>query len=69
MNDVLLTVSGTIPPDLEGQIERGERPLTDYVAMARTFNADLIDFTEARRQAGFVGKLMEKIGRPKLMLA
>ncbi len=69
MNDVLLTVSGTIPTDLEAQIERGERPFTDYVAMARTFNADLIDFAEARRQAGFVGKLMEKIGGPKLMLA
>ncbi|MCB9421232.1 MAG: glycosyltransferase family 4 protein [Ardenticatenaceae bacterium] len=69
MNDVLLTVSGTIPADIEGQIERGERPLTDYIAMARTFNADLIDFAEARRQTGFIGKLMEKIGGPKLMLA
>ena len=69
MNDILLTVSGTIPPDIEAQIERGERPLTDYVAMARRFNADLIDFTEARRQTGIVGKLMEKIGGPKLMLA
>lgn len=69
MNDVLLTVSGTIAPDIEAQIERGERPLTDYIAMARTFNADLIDFAEARRQTGFIGKLMEKIGGPKLLLA
>lgn len=69
MNDVLLTVSGTIAPDIEAQIERGERPLADYITMARTFNADLIDFAEARRQAGFIGKLMEKIGGPKLMLA
>ena len=69
MNDVLLTVSGTIAPDIEAQIERGERPLADYVAMARTFNADLIDFAAARRQTGLIGKLMEKIGGPKLLLA
>lgn len=69
MNDVLLTVSGTIAPDIETQIERGERPLTDYIAMARTFNADLIDFAQARRQTGLIGKLMEKLGGPKLMLA
>ena len=36
-HDVLLTVSGRIPPDLQGQIERGERPLTDHVALARAF--------------------------------
>lgn len=69
MNDVLLTVSGTIAPDIEAQIERGERPLTDYIAMARTFNADLIDFAQARRQTGMIGKIMEKLGGPKLMLA
>jgi glycosyltransferase involved in cell wall biosynthesis len=64
-----LTVSGTIAPDIKAQIERGERPLTDYIAMARTFNADLIDFAEARRQTGMIGKIMEKLGGPKLMLA
>jgi hypothetical protein len=69
MNDVLLTVSGAIDPDVEAQIERGERPLADYVAMARTFNADLIDYAKARQQAGFFGKLLEKIGGPNLLLA
>ena len=69
MNDVLLTVSGTIPDDLEGQIARGERPLTDYVAMSKKFGADLIDYQKARQQTGVLGKLMEKIGGPKLLLA
>ena len=69
MNDVLLTVSGNIPDDLEGQIARGERPLTDYVAMSQKFGADLIDFQKARQQTGTLGKIIEKIGGPKLLLA
>ena len=69
MNDVLLTVSGVIDPDIEGQIARGERPQADYVAMAQTFGADLIDYAAARRQAGLLGKLLEKIGGANLLLA
>ncbi|MCP4427762.1 MAG: glycosyl transferase family 1, partial [Chloroflexi bacterium] len=69
MNDVLLTVSGIVDPDVEGQIARGERPLADYVAMARTFDADLLDYAAARRRAGWMGKLLEKIGGANLMLA
>ncbi len=69
MNDVLLTVSGTIPDDLEAQIERGERPLTDYIAMSRQFGADLIDYERARRQAGWLGTLLGKIGGANLLLA
>lgn len=69
MNDVLLTVSGNIAPDIESQIARGERPETDYVAMARAFGADLIDYETARLQTGRVGQLLEKIGGPNLVLA
>ncbi|MEJ2750933.1 MAG: glycosyl transferase family 1, partial [Anaerolineae bacterium] len=69
MNDVLLTVSGIVPPDIEDQIARGERPETDYMAMARTFGADLIDYEAARRQTGGLGKLLQKIGGPNLVLA
>ncbi len=60
MNDVLLTVSGLIPPDLDAQIARGTRPLTDYVALARAFNADLIDYARARENGGLIGQLLEK---------
>jgi glycosyltransferase involved in cell wall biosynthesis len=69
MNDVLLTVSGTIDPEVEAKIARGERPETDYVAMAREFPADLLDYAEARRRAGSFGRLLEKIGGPNLVLA
>lgn len=69
MNDVLLTVSGNIPDDLEDQIARGERPLTDYVAMSQKFGADLIDYSRARQQASWFGKLLEKIGGANLLLA
>ena len=69
MNDVLLTVSGNIPDDLEDQIARGERPLTDYVAMSQKFGADLIDYKQARQQANWFGKLLEKIGGANLLLA
>lgn len=69
MNDVLLTVSGTIPADVKGQIARGERPEADYIAMARTFGADLIDYAAARRAGGRFGRLLERVGGPNLMLA
>jgi glycosyltransferase involved in cell wall biosynthesis len=64
MNDVLLTVSGLIPADLEVQIEQGTRPLTDYLALSRAFPADLLDYDRARKHAGLIGRLLEKtLGR------
>ena len=69
MNDVLLTVSGTIDPQIETQIANGERPFADYIAMARTFGADLVDYAEARRRTGRLGRLLEKVGGSNLMLA
>lgn len=69
MKDVLLTVSGTIPEDIEGKISRGERPTADYVAMARAFQADLLDYPKARSLTGRRGRWLEKIGGPNLMLA
>ena len=69
MKKVLLTVSGTIPADLEAQIARGERPLTDYVAMARGFDADLLDFGRAFAMTGRFGRLLARLGGPNLVLA
>ncbi|HNB53763.1 MAG TPA: glycosyltransferase family 4 protein [Anaerolineales bacterium] len=64
MNPVLLTVSGLIPSDLETQIAQGKRPLTDYIALARAFEADLLDYDRARTVGGWVGQLLEKtLGR------
>jgi glycosyltransferase involved in cell wall biosynthesis len=69
MNDVLLTVSGSIDPHIEAQIARGERPEADYIAMAKGFPADLLDYERARQVTGWVGRLLEKAAGPNLMLA
>ncbi len=68
-NQVLLTVSGAIPTDLDSQIAAGLRPRADYQLLAQTFGADLLDYSAARGMAGPFGKLLERIGGPELMLA
>ncbi len=69
MNDILLTVSGVIPEDVEAQIERGERPLADYVAMRRGFPADVLDYRAARQHAGWFGRLIERLAGANALLA
>jgi glycosyltransferase involved in cell wall biosynthesis len=69
VNEVLLTVSGVIDPEIEEKTARGERPQADYMAMSRAFGADLLDYAAARRQSGVFGGLLEKIGGPNLLLA
>lgn len=66
---VLLTVSGTIPGDIRDRIAHGERPRADYLELARGFDADLLDYAGARKVAGIVGRLLERIGGPDLVLA
>ncbi len=68
-NPVLLTVSGTIPADIATKIEQGERPVADYVAMAQAFPADLIDYPQARRMSGWIGRLFEFLWGPQVVLA
>lgn len=68
-NPVLLTVSGTIPPDIQAKIDSGQRPQADYLSMAAAFHADLVDFPGARRQTGWFGGLLEKLGGRPLVLA
>jgi glycosyltransferase involved in cell wall biosynthesis len=69
LNEVLLTVSGEIDPQVEDKTARGERPQADYVAMAHDFPADLMDYGAARKLGGRVGRLLEKVSGPNLMLA
>lgn len=69
MNNVLLTVSGTIAPDLEIQITTGKRPRADYLELARVFGADLMDYPRARALTGRMGRWLEQVGGPNLMLA
>jgi len=66
---VLLTVSGEIPPDIVKQIADGRRPRADYLELARSLDADLIDYGKARRSTGRAGRFFERIGGANLMLA
>lgn len=68
-NQVLLTVSGSIPAGLAERIARGERPRADYLELARGLGADLLDYEGARKVAGAAGWLLERIGGPDLVLA
>lgn len=69
MAQVLLTVSGVIDPEITQRVAEGARPRADYLEMARAFDADLMDYAEARRSTGWFGKLLEKVGGADLRLA
>jgi glycosyltransferase involved in cell wall biosynthesis len=64
---VLLTVSGTIPPDLDNEIEQGRRPRADYRELARVLDADVIDYADAVRSRG--GRLLGRILGDDVLLA
>jgi glycosyltransferase involved in cell wall biosynthesis len=66
---VILTVSGVIAPDVVEQITIGRRPRADYMELARSFNAELMDYAAARVIAGRTGRVLEKLGGPNLVLA
>jgi glycosyltransferase involved in cell wall biosynthesis len=66
---VLLTVSGEIPADIDEQIARGRRPRADYLELAEAFGADLLDVTRARAASGSLGRVLQRIGGPGLLLA
>jgi hypothetical protein len=52
---VVLTVSGGIAADVRERITSGRRPGADYLELARSFNADLLDYAAARTIAGRTG--------------
>ncbi|MEM9773079.1 MAG: glycosyltransferase family 4 protein [Chloroflexota bacterium] len=68
-NDVLLTVSGVIPPNILAEIADGKRPRTDYIEMSNGFGADLIDYSKAIAKAGPIGKVIKRIGGNNALLA
>jgi len=67
--NVLMSVSGVIPTDLDAQVAAGTRPQADYVVMAREFGADLIDVAAARAQRPRLARVIEKIGGTDVLLA
>jgi glycosyltransferase involved in cell wall biosynthesis len=68
MANVLLTVSGVIPPDIEAQIAAGQRPRADYLELARALDADWIDYTRAR-ETGWGTRLVETFAGSNSALA
>lgn len=66
---VVLTVSGVVAADIREQIASGKRPRADYLELAKSFNAELLDYAAARTIAGRAGTLLEKLAGPNLVLA
>jgi glycosyltransferase involved in cell wall biosynthesis len=66
---VLLTVSGTIPPDLTPAIEQGRRPHADYLELAKSFGADVIDYGGAERGRGRAERAAARILGADALLA
>jgi len=62
-------VSGVIPPDLAADVIHGRRPRVDYVEMASTFGADLLDYGEAWRTSGRFGRLVRLVAGDNALLA
>jgi glycosyltransferase involved in cell wall biosynthesis len=69
MNSVLLTVSGEIPITISTEIDQQLRPRADYLELARSLQADLMDYVKARQVCGRLGACIERVGGANVMLA
>jgi glycosyltransferase involved in cell wall biosynthesis len=65
---VLLTVSGSIPADLDEEVAAGLRPRTDYRVMEERIPADVVDVDQALGEHGRVGWLLHRLGGAGLLL-
>jgi glycosyltransferase involved in cell wall biosynthesis len=66
---VLLTVSGTIAPDVREAIAEGRRPRADYLEMAEAFDAEVLDRAGARAETGRLGRIVERAAGSDALLA
>lgn len=57
----LLTVSGTIPDDVDGAVASGRRPRPDYRCIAAATNARVVDHAAARAASGRVARLAGRV--------
>ena len=69
MDRVLLTVSGSIAPDIPAAIEQGRRPRADYLELARACGADVIDYRAAQRARGRGGRALARVLGEDALLA
>jgi glycosyltransferase involved in cell wall biosynthesis len=58
-----------VPPDLDEQLLTGRRPRPDYLGMCEAFGADLLDHAEARRSSGPLGRALDRLAGPNVLLA
>jgi glycosyltransferase involved in cell wall biosynthesis len=66
---VLLTVSGTIPTDLDQQVAEGRRPRADYRAIAAVMDADVVDVGRALAESRRLGRALHRLGGAGVLLA
>lgn len=66
---VLLTVSGTIPADVDEQIASGKRPRADYRELAAAFDADIVDVERATTGLGRIGQILARPLGPDISIA
>jgi glycosyltransferase involved in cell wall biosynthesis len=59
---LLLTVSGTIPADLDEQVANGRRPRADYRVIAGVTDADVVDVCLALAECGLAGRILHRLG-------
>jgi glycosyltransferase involved in cell wall biosynthesis len=65
---VLLTVSGTIPDDLDERVAVRDRPRADYRVLAARLDADVIDVPGALARTGRLGRLLHRLGGAPALL-
>lgn len=58
---MLVTVSGSIPPDLDAEVAAGRRPRADYRVIAERLSADLVDLQRARSECRWLGALIYRL--------
>ncbi len=66
---VLLTVSGSIPTDVDTQVAEGRRPRADYRVIADAVGADVVDVDAALTGSGRVGRLLHRAAGAGPLLA
>ena len=66
---VAITVSGTIPPDSRDPSMPVSDPASTTWCSPERLDADLIDYAEARRRGGPLGKLVAKLAGSNALLA
>lgn len=59
---VLLTVSGSIPDDLDAAVASGRRPRADYRVIAEELDAEVVDGPSAIAALGRTGRLLARLG-------